>query len=170
MNTFSITHQLTLQEYRNLNYGLSLRRPLFIIINALAGLFLVYHVLLLFTRRFAILDDDTYSYFLFITVMGVTMLVMVFFMTGRNFRTNYRLKENITYTFSDSGYTVNGESFTSNLDWSGVYKVKIIPGWLLIYQSKTIANLIKTHPIDQKQIEELKHFLKANQFRAKLNW
>jgi len=170
MNTFSITHRLTLKEYRKLTFALSYRRPVFVIVNLMAALFLLYNLVLLFSKKIGVMDSDTYGYGIFITSMALVMVLLLFFTTARNFRTNYRLNENITYQFSDEGYTVTGESFNSNLDWNKVYKVRIMPGWLLIYHSRALANLIKIDPSDLEHIEELKHFLKASNFRAKLKW
>jgi hypothetical protein len=93
-----------------------------------------------------------------------------FFLITRNFKRSYRLQETITYDFSEEGVVSTGESFKSKYDWSKLYKVKIIKDWMLIYHNHRSASMVKISLTDKKNIEELKQFLKANNFRTKLDW
>jgi hypothetical protein len=92
------------------------------------------------------------------------------FSVSRSFKNTYRIQEPITYEFSDEGYTTTGESFNGKADWANVYKIQIIKGWLLIYQNSRIAHMIKIAPGNENDIEALKQYLKAGNFKAKLKW
>ena len=167
MNSFSINRQITLKDYRQLSFNLTYQRWWVILVNALA---IVYIVLLIATKG-TIWDNDNISTFgVAFLAMAISYPIAIVIGVRRNYKSNYRLQESITYDFSDEGYTVTGESFNSKLDWEKVYKVKIVKGWLLLYSNRTVANLIKVQPEDQNNIEALKGFLKNGNFKAKLKW
>jgi hypothetical protein len=166
MNNFSIQHQLTSKEYRQLSFTLTYQKWFVILVNALA---LVYIVLLIITKC-SIWDNDISSFGIVAVILSVWYPIAVVLLVRRQYKSNYRLQEVITYDFSDEGYTVTGESFNSKMDWTKVYKVKIIKGWLLLYSNRTVANLIKVEAEDENNIKALKGFLKNGNFKAKLKW
>lgn len=116
------------------------------------------------------MNSDYYSAGVIITAVAVWIPLLTLFMVKRNFKNSYRLHEPITYDFSDEGYVVTGETFNSKSNWAKVYKVQIIKGWLLLYQNRMVANIIKIEPAHEENIEELKQFLKTGNFNTKLKW
>ncbi|MDO3627227.1 YcxB family protein [Mucilaginibacter sp. BT774] len=163
---FSIQHQLTQKEYRQLSFTLTYQKWFIILVNALA---LVYLVLLIITKG-SIWNNDTSSFGVAVVVLSVWYPIAILIGVNRNYKSNYRLNEEITYSFSDEGYSVTGESFNSQLNWEKVYKVKIIKGWILLYSNSRIASLIKVGAEDENNVEILKAFLKNGNFKAKLKW
>jgi hypothetical protein len=133
-------------------------------------LFIIYNVVLLFTKKYDVLDKDYYSLGVAAAAMAIWAPLFLLFIARRNFKSNYRLNELINYEFSDEGYTTTGESFNSKVDWAKVYKVHIIQGWLILYHSRMVANMIKIESDNDSNIEALKQFLKAGNFKAKLKW
>ncbi|HEY9002925.1 MAG TPA: hypothetical protein VIM89_16340 [Mucilaginibacter sp.] len=167
MNNFSISRQITLKDYRQLSFNLTYKRWWVILINALA---LVFIVLLIITKGKILNDNDFSSIGVALIFMAIWFPIGIFLAVRRNFKSNYRLHEFITYNLSEDGFSVTGESFNSTMDWTKVYKIRIIEGWLLIYSNRIVANLIKIGPDDQGNIEALKSFLKNGHFKAKLKW
>ncbi|MGN6640848.1 MAG: YcxB family protein [Mucilaginibacter sp.] len=102
--------------------------------------------------------------------MSIYLPVINYFRANWLFKGNYRLSENILYELSEEGVVSNGETFNGQYSWDKVYRVKVLKNWLLIYQSRTTANLIKVSESDIENIESLKKFLKSNNFRLKRNW
>jgi hypothetical protein len=166
MTDFSIQQHLTIKEYRRLSFTLTYQRWFIIVVNALA---LAYIVSLIVTKG-SLWNNDLSSFGVAVIALSVWYPIAVFIGVNRNYKSNYRLNENITYSFSNEGYTITGESFNSKLDWGKVYKVKIIKGWLLVYSNKTVASLIKVDIANEGNIEGLKSFLKNGNFKAKLKW
>jgi hypothetical protein len=56
---------------------------------------------------------------------------------------NKRLSETISYEFSKELILVRGESFSSTFSWEKIPKIVINRYWILIFQSKTTANIIR---------------------------
>lgn len=170
MNTFSIRHQLTLKDFQKLNYTLLYRKVWVILISIIAILFIIYNVILLFTKKYDVLDSDYHTIGIAAVAMAIWAPLFLLFIARRNYKSNYRLNELITYEFSDEGYTATGESFNSKVDWAKVYKVHIIQGWLILYHSRMVANMIKIEPNNEGNIEALKQLLKNGNLKAKLKW
>jgi hypothetical protein len=170
MNNFSITCQFTLKEYRKIYYRLLYGKIGMIILSIFSVLYLIGSCILWFTHNNVILNSDYYLFATMIGVLGIWIPLFSLYTIYRNFKTAYRLNELITYNFSDEGYTSTGESFNSTVNWEKVYKVKVIKGWLILYHSRMLANIIKTERVDEEHIESLKKFLQAGNFKAKLRW
>lgn len=100
---------------------------------------------------------------------GSTILVAFFIMSWipaltwfnarRNYSTNNRISEPIDYTIENESLTVKGESFTVTLTWDKLYRVSKTKNWVLIWQSKQVANLIPRKNFDDIQIGYLKNIL-----------
>lgn len=71
----------------------------------------------------------------------------------RNFNTSPRLTESITYEFTMETLKITGESFSSEMNWDKVYKVKELKDWILIYQNRMVANLIPKESFDNNLSE-----------------
>lgn len=78
-----------------------------------------------------------------------------------NFST-LKLTENIKYTFDETGFTVNGESFTENHVWGNIKKVEEYSEFIFISQKKRFStNLIPKKAFTEAQYSELKTLLKS---------
>ena len=170
MNTFSIQHQLTLKEYRRICFILLYSKVWVIFISIFSIIYIAGTLILWLTRNYSILSNEYYQYGLVVAIMPIWILLLSFFSIRRNFKSAYRINESTTYDFSDQGYVSKGESFTSKTDWKDVYKVKLIKDWLIVYHNKLVAHMIKVKPTDRDNMEALKAFLKASNFKAKLKW
>lgn len=170
MNTFSIQHQLTLKEYRKIYFTLLYRKVLIIVISILAVAAFISLCILWSTGHSSILNNDSSEYAMVLVFLAMWIPLGSLFTVWRGFKSNYRLNELITYEFSDEGYTTTGESFNSKVDWTKVYKVQVLKDWLILYHSRTAANMIVTGTANKENIEALKQFLKAGNFKAKLKW
>ncbi len=56
---------------------------------------------------------------------------------------------------------MEGESFNAKLSWNKIYKVKETKNWILIFQSRQVANLILKSDIWDGEMIELKRILNA---------
>ncbi len=102
--------------------------------------------------------------------MPIWLPLISLYTVWRNFKSTYSVSELNTYNFSDQGYTTTSESCNSKIDWAKIYKVKIIKGWLILYHSRTAANMVKIDPAANDNIEALKKCLKEGTFKETLKW
>ena len=170
MNTFTVYHQLTLKEYRKIVYRILYSKTWIIVIYAFAMLFIIYSCLMAATKNYRVFNSHFYSLGVGVAALAIWIPLSSWFSIRRSFKNTYRIHEPITYEFSDEGYSTTGESFNNKADWAKVYKIQIINEWLLIYQNRRVANMIKIDPENKNNIEALKQFLKAGTFKAKLKW
>ena len=84
--------------------------------------------------------------------------ILVFYSAKRNFNSNGRLQEKITYDFTEETIKITGETFNSEMDWSKIYRIKELKNWVLIYQSKLIMNIIYKESFG-KDIEEFRELV-----------
>jgi hypothetical protein len=168
MNNFSIQHQLTLKEYRQLNFKMLYSKVWFIILTVFAVLFLLWSVILYFMQSYAIFNNSLYSIGVGLTAAAIYLPIATLIRGRLLFKGNLRLSEPINYDLSEEGVAVTGESFNGIYTWEKVPKIKIINGWLLIYQNRTAANLIKTESADNDNIQSLKVFLEERYPQVKL--
>jgi hypothetical protein len=170
MNSFSFHQQLTAKEYRRLTYIMLYRKGWFIVLNILSLLFLISLPHIYKTSRVDIIDNVLFQWGTIVTILALYVLITGYFSANRVFKGNYRLSEKITYILSEEGIESKGESFSGQYTWDKVYRVKILKKWLLIYQTRSSANLIKIDEKDHDNIESLKAFLNTKNFRLKKNW
>lgn len=77
----------------------------------------------------------------------------------RSFSSNKMFQEAVVYEFMGNTIKTTGESFTSELSWSSIHKVKELKDWFLIYQSKQLFYMIPKEALGDKQ-SELKDIIK----------
>lgn len=170
MHSFSFTQQVTLKEYRRLVFTMLYSHVAFVCITVLAVIFLVDLPFLCQNEHYEIFYDSFFYLGGIITAVAVYYPVVSWIKAGRLFRENYRANENITYELSEHGVTTTGESFNAQYTWDKVYRVRILKKWLLIYNSRRGASMIKISEHDQENIKSLKSYLQSGNFRLKKNW
>jgi hypothetical protein len=97
-----------------------------------------------------------------IIILGIFPAVF-YFSIKRGYRNNKRMNESIEYNFMQNDLVVTGESFKSELSWNKVYKVAKTNKWLLIWQTRQIANAIPINNIAGDDLTKLKNILTDNQ-------
>jgi hypothetical protein len=85
-----------------------------------------------------------------------------------NYRSNARIKETIEYNFGDKYLEVKGDSFSSQLTWDKIYRVTRTKNWLLIWQSRQVANVIPLRDIWAGDVTRLKEILDSHQVKNNL--
>jgi hypothetical protein len=168
MNNFSISTQLNKGEYIKLNYQLTYSKAWILFMSIFGVLFVGFSIVIYMMHKYAIFDSDLYSFGIVIAIPGVMLLITPYLTSALAFKSNQMLQEIITYEFTEHGVNVVGESFNSNFIWDKLYKVKGINGFLLLYQSKRSANIIKIGPDNFREVKLLKDFLAQSNFKIKM--
>jgi hypothetical protein len=86
-----------------------------------------------------------------------------YFSVKKGYSSNKRMNESIEYNFMQNDLIITGESFKTELSWNKVYKVAKSSKWLLIWQSRQIANAIPINSIAEEELTKLKIILTGKQ-------
>jgi hypothetical protein len=132
---------LDFKTYLKLNYQLTYKKPLIIIIYIFGTLMFIGSVAYFIGLRFPGIEPP-YFHLLFSIGILVSFPLIIYRASKRNYYSNARLQEKIIYEFSDDRIYINGESFSADMDWEKIHSVEILKKWILIYQSKVTAHIL----------------------------
>ena len=93
-------------------------------------------------------------------VIGV-LPFSVYRSANKNYNSNQRLTEVITYEFDHERVRIEGESFNSELTWPKTHKVLELKDWVLIYQNKLVANVIPKESFSSQQLTEFRQLVNS---------
>ncbi len=61
-------------------------------------------------------------------------------------------QEDLTYTFSEEGYSIKGSTFRMELLWSHIQKQKRVYNHLILYETKWVGYFIDTRLLTPEQL------------------
>jgi hypothetical protein len=160
MHPFSIKAQIGFSDYIKGNYKLLYSTMWMKTTSVVALISITYYLVMTATN--ALVDVDSWFFFIayIISISAVfTPLVMLIIYISA-YKTDKRIKEEILYEFDSSGVKVTGQSFSFNFDWDSIHRIKILNGWLFIYQNRLSASMIKTDKVSKESVEQLLPLLK----------
>ncbi|MFP5042171.1 hypothetical protein [Parasediminibacterium sp. JCM 36343] len=104
----------------------------------------------------------------YFNIAFVVMLVLPYFLSKKSFRTNKMLGETTKYEFTQDYLIIKGGSFSTQVGWGNILKVKQIKNWVFIWQSIQVFNVISKTDIWEEQISELKAILNKHKVKNNL--
>lgn len=158
-----IKTQITEKDFINVSFVMVYSR---IATRILTALFIV---LLLAGLLFAVLVPTfSFSDMSYLLIVLLIRPVQTYFSAKTNFKANKRIGENIEYQLDKENLVIKGESFRSQLSWDKIYKVTQTKNWVLIWQSKQLANPIPKRDIWEGEISDLKEILQIHNVKNNL--
>jgi hypothetical protein len=155
-----IETQLDFKKYLNLMYGLTYRKAWTIIIT-ISGLVMLIGSILYFVGYPVPVDNPPFAQ-LIIGLLVIFIPFSVYFNSRKNFSSAGRLKEKMIYEFTNDKIIITGETFKTEMNWSRLYKIQELKNWILIYQSRTSANIIPKDSFGDKLIDFKKLVIENN--------
>jgi len=165
----TIKTKLTFNEYLNLIFLLTYRKPVNILLSII-GLVMFFGAILYFIGVSLPIDEPPYIALLLGFLIVVVSPLSTYIASRRAFYSHTSLRETIMYEFEDDKIRVTGEAFNSELTWSSIYKVLELKHWILIYQSKVIANIIPKQSFQGTQLTDFRELVKNSNVKAKLRY
>lgn len=101
-------------------------------------------------------------------IMLIVFPLMTYLGAKRNYKANKRAGETIEYDFNETNLSIKGESFNSQLSWDKIYKVTQTKNWILIWQTRQVANIISKKDIWEGEISDLKNILDKHKVKNNL--
>ena len=141
MDDFSITSRLTRKEYTKIMFAGIYKKPAFIIATLL-GLYFIVTVIVDYFKVVSFYADTPY----FEIICGLFLLLsptLIVLISVRQFISNPSFQNDIKYTFSENGLTVQGLTFKGEFVWTHIIKQKEIGNFLILYHTKRAGNFIE---------------------------
>ncbi len=159
-----IKTRLTESDFVKVNFVLLLKRPGLKIAVGIILLLMIYSAYLQITYEKGVYLDM----FIWPLILLIVLPLLTYIGARVNYKSNARIKETIEYQFENDYLVVNGESFTSRLTWQKIYKVTKTKDWLLIWQSRQVANVIPLRDVWEGDMEKLKEILDSHAVKNNL--
>lgn len=157
------TTQIQKKDFVRLFFSITLRKPAIIV-----SLFLGFGVLVFVAlSHFNYLGSEPLKNPLFMFLIGLSSILYLIFGIYRNAVKNYssheRLNQELTYLLTDDKVSFTGAAFANELEWKSFYKIESIGrNWIVLYNSKTIANFLPIGGLGAEEKNQLREFLNAN--------
>ncbi len=164
--TIEIETRLEFKMYLRLMYTLTYKKPVMIFLSFI-GLVILIGAILYFLGFNVPVDEPPYFLLMYGFFTVVLIPILIYGTARKNFFTHGRLQEKMKYEFRDEKIKVTGETFNSEFDWAKLYKITELKHWVLIYQNKTIANLIPKESFGEK-FGEFKGLIQTKHIKLRL--
>lgn len=151
-----ISTQITEQEFIQLQYLLSYRRPTAIFVTVFGALMLLAAVAQSLTNFTEI--DLSIGY-----ILGGYLLfraVLIYFFSKRNYASNALIRERYTYEFLPDRLIIDNTVGHSEIPWQNFYKITEYNNWFLLYQSTNLANMIPKTQLSTAEINGIRNVLR----------
>lgn len=153
----NIEIQLSLEDYINVNMHITFRK---IIIKVFTGIGILFLLIALFNLTTWLTTDLNPNFPLgefilgFIFTFGLPLFV--YWNSRLNYKSNARIRERITYSFTEDLLEIKGESFNTQMTWEKMFKVTESKDLILLWQNRQLANVIPKKYLNSEQLKELK--------------
>jgi hypothetical protein len=113
-----------------------------------------------FIGLFPHFDQFPYTQLFIGLVFSFVIPGSVYMQAKRNFNSNIRLKEPITYRFTNDMIYIYGESFKTEMTWDKLYVIKELNNWILIYSNKINAHVIPKDSFSESQLRGFREMVR----------
>lgn len=105
------------------------------------------------------------SAYMLIFVGVVFLSLFAFSITNnakRQYQANPRISEELTYQFTDKGFQLSKEGYTTTVSWNEIIRIRKKAGLILLWQNKLIAHVISEKAIDDAEWIRLQKYAHEN--------
>jgi len=172
MELFKIVSKLSLNDYIRLNFRVNFSKVSFIFLFITAFLFIsIGGMSVIYFHPQPDGNDIDITYYL-VLAYGIFVMIYlpaeVFLRARRRFNVCQRIQEEIYYEFTEDQVKITGESFHYHFYWSKIFEIRKVDDFLLIYQEKSIANIVSLQSVDKKEYRKLKEFIHSKDLDIKV--
>lgn len=156
------TTKIQKKDFIRLFFSLTLRKPA-IIVSIILGLGLLGFVALYYLHYF---ESDMLRNPLLMLFLGLSSILYLLFGIYRSAVKNYtsheRLNQELTYLLTDDKVSFTGTAFTNEFEWKSFYKIESVgSNWIILYNSKAVANFLPISGLGKEEAGQIKEFLKS---------
>jgi hypothetical protein len=160
MTPFTITNSISKKDYAKLILKWSYQRPLSIFLLVVGCIMFCYAMFsLLGVNVIGTLEEPSMFQLIFGTLF-LLLPVFVFLQARKNYDTQPRLHLPITYTFTESELISEGNGFSGRSNWSSFTKKQEIGKYILLYVSKSAAEILDISNFTEDQLKFIRSKVK----------
>jgi len=152
------TSQIEYEEYRNLIFGLSFKRPFILIMFSL----ILLNILNIFVNKSISLLDQS---LILQIIIGLSVVIfvplIVYYQTRQVYKSNKLFHEKIIYSIDNHSVKITGETFNSELKWVHFNKIKETKNFFMLYHDKVVANLLDKKNMNTEDITKFRLFIRS---------
>lgn len=157
------TARIKKEDFIRLFFSLTFRKPA-VIVSFLLGSGLLVFVGLNYLHFF---KDDLVRNPLFMLFIGLSsvlyLLYGIYRSAVKNYNSHERLNQELSYVLTDEKISYTGEAFANEFEWSSFYKIVSIGNdWIILYNSRDVANFLPISGLTKEETGQLKDFLKSH--------
>lgn len=152
-----IKTKISFREYTRLLYAVTYRRPIMMVIVAVALLIVIW-ITGYYTNTLPVPKPVIYQYITLLLII-VVQPIAIYATIWKNYHSSSHLKEPLQMEFTKQEIKMWGESFYTELIWCKMYKVEELNNWFLIYQNSLAAVIIPKKVFDKNEEADFKKFL-----------
>lgn len=155
MKKITLTTQLSIADYTKVTFHILYRNFAIKFLTG-TGLFMFLAIGISFN------DFDSFPWvpLLIAFFFTVGLPLQVYFNARRNYKSNGRINEPVTYELNEEHIELTGESFNSKLTWDKVYSVTENKDWVLIWQNRQVANVLPKRDFNDDELQTFKDLVK----------
>ncbi|MEA5402502.1 YcxB family protein [Arcicella sp. DC2W] len=154
MDKIVLITKLSIEDYIKINYHLFYRK---LTVKVMTGV----GVFMLISLLYAFHSFNEFPWFQLVFGLFLTIgqPISVYFSAKKNYKTNARIGERISYEFDNENVLVTGESFEAKFSWDKIYSVTENKDWILIWQNKQVANVVPKRDFKEGELQALKNIV-----------
>jgi uncharacterized membrane protein YhdT len=106
---------------------------------------------------------------IFAVVFLIVLPFSIIMNTRKDLKANKFISQNIEYKFTETFFSIHGETFNMENSWTDLHKIVELKNWFILYTSKSQALFIpKDRFVEISKIETFRTFLKTLNIEKKL--
>ncbi len=156
--SISLTGQIAYKDYRNLIFGLSYKKPIYLV---LLGILFLFTLTLLTSKGNAQNHFDS-NYFIFI-ILGFVIVSPIFtlYQIKKIYKSSKIFYEHLDYFLTNESIQIKGETVESIQKWTHFFKIKETKKFFMLYHGEMVAILLDKKMFNVSDKEEFRRFIKS---------
>lgn len=157
MDKITLTTKLSIEDYRKLNFFLLYRKWEIKYLTALGVLTFAF-----FTFNFYSFNSYPWGQLMFAFILTVGHPALVYFQVKKNYASNERIGERITFEVDKENIQIIGESFSTTFTWNKIYGVTESKNWIIIWQNQQMVNAMQKRDFQEKDLLAFKAIVRLH--------
>lgn len=156
----NLTTKISYKEYRQLVLQLTWQRLPTKSMAAIGAFFILMAILALLTAMASSDFSQVNSVIVNLVlglILGLLLPLAALVSAKQSYATNKMMHEELYYEIDEEAVKIHGETFNNEVMWKSLWKIVELKDWIVLYQSKTLANFIPKRAISAENLSVIKN-------------
>lgn len=154
----NLSGQIEYIDYRNLIFGLTYKKPIYLLLLGVIILFL----LAFLVDRENMMNQSDSNYYIFI-IIGAFLLSPIFtiIQIKKLYNSNKIFHERLTYRLTNDSINIKGSTLDSTQKWTNFFQIRKTKNFFMFYQGEKVATLLDKKMFSDTELKEFEVFMKS---------